>query len=152
MTLDVRLRRLGVSRSPGGWPSSPARCSSSGACRTRSTSRPWLVGSFAVGAFLFWGFALTVAIQTRERLTSTQRGLVGLVGETRGELNPEGPVHVKGTLWRGRSADGPIPAGTRVRVRGVDGLVLRVSPEPPDEGSGPDLIPRPRPALAGTRT
>ena len=30
-----------------------------------------------VGAFLFWGFALTVAIQTRERLTSTQRGSSG---------------------------------------------------------------------------
>ena len=67
--------------------------------------------------------------------------IVGMVGETRGELNPEGSVHVKGTLWRGRSADGSIPAGTRVRVRGVDGLVLRVTPEPPDEAAGPDPSP-----------
>jgi membrane protein implicated in regulation of membrane protease activity len=36
---------------------------------------------------------------------------------------------VKGTLWRARSVDGPIPTGTRVRVRGVDGLMLRVQPE-----------------------
>jgi membrane-bound serine protease (ClpP class) len=62
-------------------------------------------------------------------MTATQTALVGLVGETKGELRPEGPVHVKGTLWRARSVDGPIPAGTRVRVRGVDGLMLRVQPE-----------------------
>jgi membrane-bound serine protease (ClpP class) len=91
---------------------------------------PWLVGSAAVAALLYWGFGLTVAVQSRDRITATQTGLVGLVGETRGDLRPEGPVHVKGALWRGRSADGPIPAGTRVRVRGVDGLTLRVEPEP----------------------
>jgi len=98
---------------------------------------PWLVGSLTVGSFLYYGFALTVALQSRERITSTQRGLVGLVGETRGELRPEGPVYVKGTLWRGRSSDGPIPAGTRVRIRGVDGLILRVEPEPGPEGRPP---------------
>ncbi len=95
---------------------------------------PWLIGFFAVSSLLYYGFALTVATQSRERITSTQRGLVGLVGEARGELKPEGPVFVKGALWRGRSGDGPIPAGTRVRVRAVEGLVLRVEPEPGDPG------------------
>jgi membrane-bound ClpP family serine protease len=90
---------------------------------------PWLVASLTVASILYYGFALTVALQSRDRITSTQRGLVGLVGETRGELKPEGSVFVKGTLWRGRSVDGPIPPGTRVRVRGVDGLILRVEPE-----------------------
>jgi membrane-bound serine protease (ClpP class) len=91
---------------------------------------PWLIGLLTVGSVLYYGFALTVAQRSRERIASTQRGLVGLLGETRGELKPEGPVYVKGTLWRGRSNDGPIPPGTRVRVRGVDGLVLRVEPDP----------------------
>jgi membrane-bound serine protease (ClpP class) len=95
---------------------------------------PWLIGFFAVSSLLYYGFALTVATQSRERITSTQRGLVGLVGEARGELKPEGPVFVKGALWRGRSGDGPIPAGTRVRVRAVEGLVLRVEPDPGDPG------------------
>jgi membrane-bound serine protease (ClpP class) len=99
---------------------------------------PWLIGSFSVAAFLYWGFGLTVAVQSRDRLTTTQRGLVGLVGEARGELKPDGPVFVKGALWRGRSSDGPIPAGSRIRVRGVDGLILRVEPEPPT-AQGPDL-------------
>jgi membrane-bound serine protease (ClpP class) len=138
MTLDVRWRRLGV-LTVAGWSAFVAGSvlvfdDVSDAIDVS----PWLIGSFGVGAFLFWAFALTVAIQTRERLTSTQQGLVGLLGETRGELNPEGSVHVKGTLWRGRSADGPIPAGTRVRVRGVDGLVLRVSPDPPEQGPQQD--------------
>jgi membrane-bound serine protease (ClpP class) len=91
---------------------------------------PWLALALTVASLLYYGFALTVALQSRDRITSTQRGLVGLAGETRGELKPEGPVFVKGTLWRGRTVDGPIPAGTRVRVRGVDGLILRVEPDP----------------------
>lgn len=96
---------------------------------------PWLIGATVVASLLYYGFGLTVAIQSRERITSTQRGLVGLPGETRGELAPEGPVFVKGTLWKGRSSNGPIPPGTRIRVRGVDGLILRVEPE--DEGDTP---------------
>lgn len=96
---------------------------------------PWLIGGATAASLLYYGFGLTVAVQSRERITSTQKGLVGLVGETRGALDPEGPVFVKGTLWRGRSQAGEIPAGTRVRVRGVDGLILRVEaePEPPAE-------------------
>jgi len=82
-----------------------------------------------VAAALFWGFGLTVAVKSRERIVATQVGLIGLSGETRGMLDPEGPVYVKGTLWRGKSGNGPIPPGTRIRVRGVDGLTLRVEPE-----------------------
>jgi membrane-bound serine protease (ClpP class) len=93
---------------------------------------PWLIAGAALASLLYYGFGLTVALKARERIVSAQVALVGLVGETRGPLDPEGPVFVKGTLWRGRSGDGPIPPGTRVRVRGIDGLILRVEPE---EGS-----------------
>jgi membrane-bound serine protease (ClpP class) len=85
-----------------------------------------------VASLLYYGFGLTVAQQSRERIVNTQRGLIGLVGEARGRLAPEGPVYVKGAMWRGRSAEGEIVQGTRIRVRGVDGLVLRVEAEPPD--------------------
>jgi membrane-bound serine protease (ClpP class) len=134
MDLDVVLRRLGpitgagaVAFALGSWLAfrnvSPAIGIS-----------PWLIGGAIVASVLYYGFALTVAVRSRERISSTQQGLVGLVGEARGELRPEGPVYVKGTLWRGKSNDGPIPAGTRIRVRGVDGLILRVEPDP---GSDP---------------
>jgi membrane-bound serine protease (ClpP class) len=92
---------------------------------------PWLIGGALVASFLYYGFGLTVALQSRDRIVGAQRGLIGLVGEARGRLAPDGPVFVKGALWRGRSIGDPIEAGAAVRVRGVDGLVLRVEPEPP---------------------
>src|SRR5919198_2195405 len=93
---------------------------------------PGLIGGAALASLLYYGFGLTVALKARERVVATQVALVGLIGETRGPLDPEGPVFVKGALWRGRSGNGPIPPGTKVRVRGIDGLILRVEPE---EGS-----------------
>lgn len=94
---------------------------------------PWLIGGIAAGSLLYYGFGLTVAIQSRDRIMSTQQGLIGLVGQARGRLSPDGPVHVKGAMWRGRAVGDPIAPGTMVRVRGVDGLILRVEPEPVDE-------------------
>jgi membrane-bound serine protease (ClpP class) len=136
MTLDVQLRRLGPITAIGLAAFAGGSLLLFAGVADAIDVSPWLIGSFSVAALLYWGFGLTVAVQSRDRITSTQTGLVGLVGETRGELTPEGPVYVKGALWRGRSADGPIPPGTRVRVRAVDGLILRVQPEPgpePDE-------------------
>jgi membrane-bound ClpP family serine protease len=54
-------------------------------------------------------------------------------------LAPDGPVFVKGALWRGRSLGEPIEPGTPIRVRRIDGLVLRVEPERAVEtgGAGP---------------
>jgi membrane-bound serine protease (ClpP class) len=137
LTLDVRLRRLGPLSFAGMLAFVAGSVLVFGGVAGEIDVSPWLIGSASVAAFLYWGFGLTVAVQSRDRLTSTQRGLVGLVGEARGELRPDGPVFVKGALWRGRSSDGPIPAGSRVRVRGVDGLILRVQQEPPPQG--PDL-------------
>jgi membrane-bound serine protease (ClpP class) len=140
MTADVRVRKLGVLTGAGLAGFVGGSLLVFGDVADEIDPSPWLIGGLAVAAVLYWGFGLTVAVQSRERITSTQTGLVGLVGETRGELKPEGPVYVKGALWRGRSANGPIPSGTRVRVRGVDGLILRVEPEPeapPEPGPDP---------------
>jgi membrane-bound serine protease (ClpP class) len=90
---------------------------------------PWLIAGAVLASLLYYGFALTVALQSRDRIVGTQRGLVGLVGEARGRLAPDGPVFVKGALWRGRTDGDPIEPGTPIRVRGVDGLILRVAPE-----------------------
>lgn len=94
---------------------------------------PWLIGGALVGSVLYYGFALTVALQSRDRIVGTQRGLIGLVGEARGRLAPDGPVFVKGALWRGRTLGEPIEPGARVRVRGVDGLILRVEADGEDQ-------------------
>jgi membrane-bound serine protease (ClpP class) len=127
--LDVRLRRLGAITAAG------LAAFVAGSLLLFRQAAPavdlplWLVIGGAVAALLYYGFALTVAMKARERVLSRQVGLVGLVGEARGMLAPEGPVFVKGTLWRAKTSDGPIPAGTKVRIRGVDGLILKVEPE-----------------------
>ena len=91
---------------------------------------PWLIGLATLGGLLFFGFGMTVALKARERVRTAQVGLVGLVGDARSDLNPEGGVYVKGAIWRARSTDGFIPKGTRVRVKGIEGLILRVEEEP----------------------
>jgi membrane-bound serine protease (ClpP class) len=132
MVVDVRLRRLGVLT----WGGLAAFLAGSvlawhGLANDLRIS-PWLIGGAVAASLLYYGFGLTVAQQSHDRIVNTQRGLIGLVGEARGRLAPEGPVYVKGAMWRGRSAEGEIVQGTRVRVRGVEGLVLRVEAEPAD--------------------
>lgn len=97
---------------------------------------PWLIGGTIAASLLYYGFGLTVALQSRDRVLGAQRGLVGLVGEARGRLAPDGPVFVKGALWRGRSLGEPIEPGTPIRVRGIDGLILSVEPERPAGAGG----------------
>jgi membrane-bound serine protease (ClpP class) len=130
MVLDVQLRRLGVLSWLGlaGFLAGSVLLYRDVADAIRIS--PWLIGAMTVGALLYYGFALTVAIQSRDRILSTQRGLIGLVGEARGRLAPDGPVYVKGAMWRGRSLADPIAPGSKIRVRGVDGLTLKVEAEP----------------------
>ena len=135
---DVVLRRLGPRTVAGmallvaGW-----------SCLYRDVApavriSPWMIGGVALASLLYYGFGLTVAIQSRDRIVSTQQGLIGMVGEARGRLAPDGPVHVKGAMWRGRAVGDPIERGSAVRVRGVDGLLLRVEAEP--SGPAEDVV------------
>jgi len=130
MILDVRLRNLGLLTAAGllAFATGSALAWSGVADAIRIS--PWLIAGAVAASLLYYGFALTVALQSRDRIVNTQRGLIGLIGEARGKLAPEGPVYVKGAMWRGRAQGAPIPPGTKVRVRGVDGLVLRVEEEP----------------------
>lgn len=140
LTLDVRMRNLGVATAAGlvafAAGSVLAWSDVAGAIRIS----PWLIGGAVVASLLYYGFALTVAIQSRDRIVDTQRGLIGLTGEARGKLAPDGPVYVKGAMWRGRTSGDPIAPGSQVRVRGVDGLVLRVEVEAGPVGDGADPV------------
>ncbi len=87
--------------------------------------------SVAVVTGLFFAFALTKVIQSRRKPATTGReGLVGRWGTARTRLDPEGSVLVQGELWRSTAVDGPIEAGERVKVVGVDGFSLRVTHMP----------------------
>ena len=128
--LDVILRRLGVLTLAGTMAFAVGSVLAWRGVAPAVDVPGWLIGLATVAGALFFGFGLTVAIRAKERVRSAQVGLVGLVGEVRSDLDPEGGVYVKGTIWRARSMDGPIAKGTRVRVKGIDGLILRVEPEP----------------------
>jgi membrane-bound serine protease (ClpP class) len=130
MVLDVRLRSLS-------WPTWIGLAAfAAGSVLAWKDVDPsirisvWLIGGAVLASLLYYGFALTVAIQSRDRIAGVQRGLIGLVGEARGRLAPEGAVFVKGALWRGRTNGAPIEVGTAIRVRGVEGLILHVEAEP----------------------
>jgi len=91
---------------------------------------PWVIGIVVLGSVLFFGFAMTVAMRGRRRASTTgSEGLIGLTGEARSDLAPDGQAWVKGALWRARALNGPIAKGSRVRVRRVDGLLLLVRVE-----------------------
>jgi len=89
---------------------------------------PWVIGGAAVvSAGLFgWAFRLAVRAQRTAARTGTQT-LVGAEGVATTPIDPIGTVQVRSELWTA-VADAPIPAGTPVRVVGVEGIRVRVVP------------------------
>jgi len=86
-----------------------------------------------IGSWIFYVVVMTVVLRAlRGSDAANGVALVGLTGEVRSTLNPQGHVLVDGALWRARALewDGPVDAGTRVTVTGVDteALILDVEP------------------------
>ena len=128
--LDVILRRLGVLTFAGTAVFAAGSAWAWWGVAPNIDVPWWLITLFTVSGFLLFGFGFTVALRARERVRYGAGGAGGAGGGGRSDINPEGGVEVKGALWRARSGNGGIPKGTRVRVRGIDGLILRVEPEP----------------------
>lgn len=73
-------------------------------------------------------FLTTLVLRARHsRVVTGQEGMIGEVGVARTSLGPEGKVFVHGEIWNA-VAKVTVAEGTRVRVRGVDGLHLLVEP------------------------
>jgi membrane-bound serine protease (ClpP class) len=77
---------------------------------------------FEVGEVFFW-----IRFLRRYRVTTGAEGLVGERGEVVEACNPTGRVRVRGELWNAR-CDQALEAGRMIRVKGVDGLTLRIEP------------------------
>jgi membrane protein implicated in regulation of membrane protease activity len=58
--------------------------------------------------------------------------LIGLRGEVRRPLRPDGYIRIRGVLWKARAEDeaANIPPGMQVDVVGRDGIQLIVRPRP----------------------
>ena len=80
-----------------------------------------------ISAFFVVVAGLAFKAQTAKPRTG-DRGLTGEIGVVKQKLDPQGKVFVHGELWFAKAAE-DIEEGARVRVKGVDGLVLEVEPE-----------------------
>jgi membrane-bound serine protease (ClpP class) len=90
---------------------------------------PWAIAGAVVGALLFFVSVMTAALRVRLRRPITgEESIVGTVGEAKTDIAPEGTVVTKGTLWRARTMETGIAAGSKVKVMATEGLVLLVEP------------------------
>ncbi|MCX7706302.1 MAG: nodulation protein NfeD [bacterium] len=88
------------------------------------------------GGYVLLIYAFFVAIttgllmlikQTRHmKITTGKEGMVGEIGRTVTDLNPEGTVFVHGEYWKAITSDVPIPAQTKIKVKALDGMILIV--------------------------
>jgi membrane-bound serine protease (ClpP class) len=85
-----------------------------------------VVAGAAIGSAVLLLFVLAALLRSRRRPVVTgSEALIGAEGETVSWQDGEGRVRVKGEIWLARS-DTPLAAGSRVKIVGRDGLVLRV--------------------------
>jgi membrane-bound serine protease (ClpP class) len=82
------------------------------------------------GGMLVFAGQKVVAAHRNEPVRTGWEEMIGLVGQVREPLNPEGLVFVGGALWRARPGEGEteVGVGSRVRVESVQGLTLIVRP------------------------
>lgn len=89
----------------------------------------WAIGASVVATLVFFMSVLTAALRVRLRRPITgEEGIVGATAEAKTDIAPEGTVLTKGTLWRARTMETGIAAGSRVTVKATEGLVLLVEP------------------------
>jgi membrane-bound serine protease (ClpP class) len=85
-----------------------------------------VVAGAAIGSAALLLLVLAALLRSRRRPVVTgSEALIGAEGETVSWQDGEGRVRIKGEIWLARS-DAPLAAGSRVKIVGRDGLVLRV--------------------------
>lgn len=91
-------------------------------------SLPLVLGLALVSALTLFGI-LTLAVRAQRRpVVSGREELIGAAGVAVEDFAGAGTVRVRGELWSAASAV-PLHAGQEIRVRGREGLVLRVDPQ-----------------------
>ncbi|MGZ8651379.1 MAG: NfeD family protein, partial [Actinomycetota bacterium] len=92
---------------------------------------PWVLFAVAAVVALFFGvvFSKLLAIRNVPPIPHGADALIGKEGVVLGAgLGAEGVVRVASEEWRAVSPSGPLPRNMRIRVTGLDGLVLTVEP------------------------
>ena len=97
----------------------------------------WIIAAALFGTLVFFISVMTAALRVRLRRPITgQEGIIGQIAEARTDIAPEGTVFTNGALWRARTMETGIAAGSKVEVKATEGLVLLVEPfhEQPADG------------------
>lgn len=88
-----------------------------------------LILSLAIVSAGILFLVMSMAIRSRNRpVVSGAEQLVGAAGVALDGFSGHGSVRVHGEVWNARS-DGPVESGQRVRVTGIQGLTLEVTPD-----------------------
>ena len=104
---------------------------------------PWAVAAGAALTIIFFVSVMTAALRVRlRRPISGQEAIIGSIAEARTDIAPEGTVVTKGTLWRARTMETGIAAGSKVKVMATEGIVLLVEPLHDHDGSSQATGPR----------
>jgi membrane-bound serine protease (ClpP class) len=92
-----------------------------------------VISAMAVASLVLTFIVVRLAISSHQRQVATGiEEMVGVRGEVSDWRDGRGHVMAHGERWKAVSG-APLSAGGRVRVTGVDGLVLRVEPETTDK-------------------
>lgn len=84
--------------------------------------------SFALVSALMFVFVIGMALRARRRpVVSGRDELLGMEGVALGDFSGEGSVRIHSEIWRARTVR-PVRRGERVRVTGIQGLILAVEP------------------------
>jgi membrane-bound serine protease (ClpP class) len=98
---------------------------------------PWSIAGAVALTLVFFISVMTAALRVRlRRPIMGEEAIVGEIGEAKTDIAPEGTVMTKGTLWRARTMETGIEAGSKVKVMATEGLVLLVEPLHEHEQSG----------------
>jgi membrane-bound serine protease (ClpP class) len=84
-----------------------------------------VIAGTALGTAALFLLALAAVLRRKRPVVTGHEALIGAEGETVSWQDGEGRVRVKGEIWLARAA-APLVAGSRVKIVGRDGLVLRV--------------------------
>jgi membrane-bound serine protease (ClpP class) len=88
-----------------------------------------LIGGVAVASAGFLIFVLGMLVRSRRRpVVSGREEMIGATGEALDDFRDEGWARVHGEQWKVR-ANRPVRRGQKLRVTGMQGLVLSVEPE-----------------------
>jgi membrane-bound serine protease (ClpP class) len=86
-----------------------------------------VIAVVALFTTLFFLFAIGMGIRAQKRKPTTgEQGLLGQIGETITDLNPEGQVRLHGEIWNAIALQPEIKKGTKVIVEQVENLTIKV--------------------------